>query len=454
MKQQRWLLLDAIFLVLVLAFITLGTPDVPFHGDESTTIWMSEDYETVILNGNFEAVAYEPPPRRTTEQHMRMITSNVSKVAIGAAWSGAGMEASDLNEQWVWGLDMAWNRANGHMPSERLLEVSRLTSAWMTGLSAVFIFGTTRLIGQQIFDHALVVRGMAWTATGLYAVQPAVLLNGRRAMFEGGLLLGIVMVTWGVIFIATSPQNRRWFSYVMLGVVTGLALSTKHSAAFSVTLLYGGLVLLALRHVLLARQWQKTGVELARLALATILALMVFWLMNPHWWGNSPMQMAEVTVDERQKILDEQVALFGGYESSAGRIDGLWTEMFRIEAQYYEADYWGDYPGVQSAMVDYELSGLAGWEDDGLSFAVRLGSTLLGLGGMAYWLVRGPSGARRVLLVLLFWFAGILMVTLLTVPLGWQRYYLPVQPSLALVMGLGAGTIIHLLSRGWVALRD
>ena len=195
-NRHYLLFLDALLLIVCMGYITNGAATVPFHGDESTTIWMSRDYDTAILHGDFDAIEYQAPPRRTTEQHMRIITSNVSKIAMGAAWSSIGLNTNDVNDQWVWGLDMQWNGENGHIPSNRLLTISRLTSAWMMAFSLVFITAMGRAVGSTILSHPLAIAASSWGATLLYTLHPAILVNGRRAMFEGGFLLGLTAIAW------------------------------------------------------------------------------------------------------------------------------------------------------------------------------------------------------------------------------------------------------------------
>lgn len=456
MLTHRYLLLiDALVLVLLMGYVTLGTEKVPFHGDESTTIWMSRDFDMVILDGDFGAVEYQGPPRRTTEQHMRIVTSNISKLAMGLAWSGTGMDVGDINDQWVWGADLQWNRDNGHVPSDQLLRVTRLTSAWMTALSVVFVLAIVRLVGGQLYRSPLALAVAGWGGAFLYATNPAILLNGRRAMFEGGLLLGMTLAAYGVLVLVKRTPRARWSVYAGVGIVTGMALSTKHSAAFTVVLLYGGLLAGGLI-------WQRGWINLAKIGLATVAALLVFLALNPLWWSQ-PLKMPGIVIEERQKILDQQVNLFGGYDGIGERVTGLWNEALRPVPQYFEANYWADYVGVKEEIARYEASGLAGWLDewDIVFFAVRL----MALGFGIWALVRSwrdvhyeanvteSMAARRLILILGLWVVGMLAISLVSVPLDWQRYYLPIQPPLAVVMGLGLGALVELWWRGqYVAL--
>ncbi|NDJ86771.1 MAG: phospholipid carrier-dependent glycosyltransferase [Chloroflexi bacterium] len=442
---HRYRLLDALILLLAMGYITLGTDAVPLHGDEPTTIWMSRDFHTIILEGDPGAVAYEPPPRRTTDQHMRIITTNMTKFAMGLAWYGAGYEVAQINDQWVWAewADIEWNRSDGHMPTDELLKITRLTAAWMTALSTVFVLATTRLVARTVLAHPLAIAIAGWVAVLMYTIHPAILLNGRRAMFEGGLLLGLTAVGWIMTLLVI--RHRSWGVYVLAGVLTGLALSTKHSATFTVVLLYSSVGLVAAWELIRIRSWQR----LAGLALATGIALLIFWGLHPMWWSD-PLAMPELTIDQRRQMLDEQVALFGGYDGPDDRLTGLWNEGLRPQPQYYEADYWANFEGVDSAIADYEASRLGGWLNgqDVVAFVLR--SLLLVTGGVlvARSIFQGGPAGRKAGLLMAFWLLGIGALTLLTVPLGWQRYYLPLQPALVVTMGLGAGGLLDLWGRG------
>lgn len=147
LRTSYILLFDILLLICIMGYITLSVEDVSFHGDESTTIWMSGDYQTVVLAGDFDELAYAEPPRRTTEQYMRIITSNLSKIAMGVSWQGSGMEQSDLNEQWVWGLDLQQNQGNGSLLSENLLYVTRLLSAWLLAFGQNVIYENQGISG-------------------------------------------------------------------------------------------------------------------------------------------------------------------------------------------------------------------------------------------------------------------------------------------------------------------
>lgn len=424
--QHRLLLIDAILIIIAAAFVTLGAEHVPFHGDESTIIWLSKDY-ALFSDGDFEEMYYEPPPRRTTEQHLRILNGTLTRLIYGGVWDGLGLEADDVNDQWEWGQDAAYNREAGHMPTESLLYVERLTSAWMTLLGGVFLMGAARLLARHMWFSKWGIALSGWLALVVYVTHPAILLSGRRAMFEGAHLLGIAAVAWLVVWMLTQSK-LEWRHYAVLGVLTGVVLSIKFTVALTVLLLFSALTLL----VLMNRRFD----ELLKIGLATVLALLVFFGLTPLWWS-APLEMPEIVVEERRDLLELQAALYGQFEGPGDRLSKLVDEVVAPEPQYFEVPEWGIvYPAVFDEIDTYES-----WSGLGDNILARMVRYLL-LGGGVALLFYTQRWQMAVLLGL--WLVGILVITLITVPLGWQRYYLPVQVPLVIMMGLGSGVIYEL----------
>ncbi len=434
---SKWLLLlDALLLALLACYVLVGVKKVPFHGDESTIIWMSADYDTVVLKGDISAVAYSPPPRRTTEQHLRILNGTWTRWTMGIAWSSAGFHWTDLNDQWVWGLDTEWNRDNGHLPSDRLLDVTRLSSTLFLIFSMALVLRISRLVANQIFSRPLISASAGWVSATFYALNPVILMNGRRAMFEGGMLFGLALVGW-----ATFRLNRHdsFKGYFILGAAAGIALTAKHSTAFTIALLFLGLIAVKWGH---SQDKSRQAYQLIfKFGLAGMTTLIVFLALTPLWWSSHLLQMPGVVVDERQKLLDEQIILFGGYNNLGERLEGLWEGIFGVEPQYYEVDYWGHYTGVADEIDDYESSHLAGIKSP-IIVGIRICLAIAGLVaiGFGWW-----RGQKNIAIILAIWVIGIVVISLLTIPLDWQRYYLPIQTPLSLVMGLGGAMLLQII---------
>src|SRR5262249_46462400 len=135
----------------------------------------------------------------------------------------------------AWAMPLDWNREQGNVPSDDLLALARWPSAIFTALGVIPMF----LLGWQ-----LRLRSLAYPAALLYALHPVILLNGRRAMMEGSLILAsLLTICWLVLiivaehsahpdgiasFIARLPD---WARYGILGLLAGLTVASKLTGA-------------------------------------------------------------------------------------------------------------------------------------------------------------------------------------------------------------------------------
>ncbi|MCI0347987.1 MAG: hypothetical protein L0Z53_01050, partial [Acidobacteriales bacterium] len=195
-------ILDLIFLLLLAAYIVAGMPLVPFHGDESTLIYMSHDYAYQFIQRDLSLVQYSDPPISPQEQDLRLLNGTVNKYLIGLAWHLGGFTVDDINEQWDWGGDWNYNQSTGHAPSEALLIVSRIPSTLLLTAGMFVMFA----LGWQLGG-----RPAAYLAVLFYALNPALLLNGRRAVMEGSFitfsLLTVLAGVWWLRLSAPLPPT-------------------------------------------------------------------------------------------------------------------------------------------------------------------------------------------------------------------------------------------------------
>lgn len=438
----RWLP-DVLLLAGLALYVLAGAGSVPFHGDESTLIYMSRDYYYAVQTRDIEAVEFHDPPYDAAMQELRIINGTVAKFTIGFAWDMAGLTVHDLNEQWVWEWTWDQNQALGHMPSDRLLRISRWPSTVFTALTVLLIYGITRLVSNS--------RLAAWVASIFYATQPAVLINGRRAVMEGSLMFFSVLVVLLAIVVSLTihrHQKRALAWMGALGLAAGCALASKHNAALTVAAAFVAVLL----HPLVAcrsnsdRLLRTLSYRAAALTFAGILALLTFLALNPTWWSD-PAGMPGRVWDARNGLLDAQVAFYGGYDGPADRVQALLDQTFFAGPQYYEVESWrGD---LQDDIRAYQRSGLAGRDGSLLDRAGLLPreDALLGWGVLivvlfSFGLVGCAVRFRQpTAWVVLAWFVLTWFGLLVLIPLDWQRYYLPVQAPLAVIAGVGAGQI-------------
>jgi hypothetical protein len=495
-------ILDSVFLGMLCIYAFAGMILVPFHGDESTLIYMSRDFETIFVEGDFDALRYQPPepPRswNSLEQFNRIMTGSVHPLTVGLARQIAGLTVDDLNAPWDWDTgreadEYRMNVIDGALPGDRLLAVSRVPSTLMLAASIVLVFLITRSITAS--------RPAAWAASLIYTLNPAVLVNGRRAMQEGAMLFSTLLVIWIALQITrnlrkedfTRDKKVRWI--VGLGVASGFAAACKHTSAVIIAAAFLTIFIVAILHRIgtgkigtteaIAENWLLFG--------SGLLSIAVFFVLMPIWWswsrvaiiggaglllitfslpkgwqmwairGAAALMMvltpviqpgalanlakpAFTIVDERDKLMDIQAGKEGGMYSFGDRVGKLLTESFFGRTEYYEAANWPDFEEIQAEIDAYQRAGL-----NGSAGSIAWGILLIGLlavGSIA--LAQADYRGSRLLIAL--WYVVPAVVLLLTNKLPWQRYYIGLIAPLAVIQGLGVDWLIGQV-RGWIRKR-
>lgn len=437
-NRQRWLWgADVLWTFALLVYVLLGAPLVPFHGDESTLIMMSRDYDYQFLQRDLDQVLFHDPPLNATEQHLRLLNGTVTKYLIGLSWHLAGYTADDLNDQWDWGADWDWNVAHNHKPTDDLLLVARWHAALLTALSVLLIFALARRWAG---------RWAAYPASFLLATHPVLLLNGRRAIMDApllffGLLTVLLAARWGIWISnrqgAKSARKKPVIFGVLavpvlLGLAAGLTIAGKHSGAVLVVAVY-----LALLITIFWRVREGWARHLSLLILSGLVALGVFLLLNPAWWGG-PIERAGEVLRLRAELVAGQSAAFpeAVYPDFGARLGGLLYQLTTAPPAYYEVPAWADY--IAEPIRAYESSPWTGLQygANGLTSLLGIGVFLLALPG-AGRLVRDLRAGNVTALVVGLWAALTILFILATVPLTWQRYIMPLYPVEALLAGAG-----------------
>lgn len=435
-------ILNGLLLVLLGGYVIVG--DVPFHGDESMQIYMSRDYYDLVQTRNVDALLYRESVNTEIEalnQELRIINGTVTKLTIGLAWDLAGYTVNDLNQPWYWGMpdEWSWNIANHGMPSDRLLRYARLPSTLFTALSIGVIFAITWVITHKYTA--------SWVSALIYATYPAVLLNGRRAMMEGSYLFFSALVILSALKLSEAATLRRRIIWaVLLGLTSGLAVASKHTAVLTVVLAFMAVGVLPVVQRRASKEETTGELPLSTfifpLCIAGLVAGGVFLALNPAWWSD-PIQTAKEVLDRRQTLLDQQIAgakaTGDDYDHLGQRLEQLAAQGLDTPRQYYEVPYWADY--IAGQIADYERGWLDGRSQGPLWTAVLLALLSAGIADLVKWWREEPAWIGLV------WLVGTVVVLLIMVPLNWQRYYLPLFAPVSVVCGVGAVYIITVLRR-------
>ncbi|MCC6613870.1 MAG: phospholipid carrier-dependent glycosyltransferase [Anaerolineae bacterium] len=440
--MRRRFLLPLLFLCGVSLYILAGVALAPFHADESTLIFMSRDYAYQFLQGDLARIYYDPEAPLTNETQLRLINGTINKDLIGLSWHLAGYTVDDLNTDWDWGGDWDYNVAAGHLPAEALLNVARLPSALLLTAGAWIIFA----LGWRF--------GGSWAATLAtlyYALNPALLLNGRRAMMEGSLTcFSLLTVLVGVWFVDNLSQEhksaiRRYLPALALGLSAGLTVASKHTGVVVVAAVFVAAALIVIVRAVTARAVRQALGHLASLIVAGLLALGIFYALNPAWWTTSPLTVTHTILEWRQDLLEGQTEAFGGYADFGDQVAGFVRQTLIVQPQYFEADSWADIPAISDQVARYDLSPLRGISLGGSP----LGALIVGFFALAgiVILLRGSDHPGAARWVILFWAAATAIVALIS-PVEWQRYYLPVYPAIGLLAALALAAAIKRVLRG------
>ena len=422
--MRRFTLLAApIWIIALMLYVVAGTALTPFHGDESTQVYMSRDYVYQFIQRDLNLVQFHEPPISAQEQDLRLLNGTINKYLIGLAWHVGGFTPADLNEQWDWGASWDYNTTTNHAPGSALLNVARMPSALLLAFGVPVMFALGWLTGG---------RWAAFAASLLYALHPALLVNGRRAMMEGSLtffsLLTVLAGAWWI-------KRPRWIAALTLGVAAGLTVASKHTGAFTVIAVFGALATLTLPRIRGRGGERGWGQRYVMLVLGGVVTALTFYALNPAWWGD-PISRAGDVLELREALLEGQTNAFGGYPDAGAALAGFWRQAFTATPQYYEVEGWGGYLAEQIAAYEASI-----WRGVGLPALILVPLVIIGV----IMLVRTTSRQtpRPLRLLIGVWALAMLLTVLLLTPLEWQRYYLPVYPPILLLAGMGFSGALH-----------
>lgn len=432
-KLPKWI--DGMWLVLLALYIVAGTSSVPFHGDESTLIYMGRDYYYHFVEGDMSKVLYNKDwPISPDEQYLRLLNGTIPKYTFGWVTALNGKSIQDINEQWVWGdSGYDYNRDTGRIPENELLFPARMVSA----IQHAVMISITFIITILIFN-----RPVAYITSLYLTLNPALLMNGRRAMMEGSHLMFMMLAIFVAILLI---RYRKWWLFILYGVICGLAVASKHPNAVVVTLLFIALGSYVLFNFIRRKETFKASLSyIGLLIISGIIALSTFYSLNPAWW-ETPIETAQTVLRLRNELLEIQIDLFDNYSSIEAQLNGFFDFIFVAQPQYYEAPAWARYSEITDQIQSYEQSILSGIAIGGSTIGgiIMLLITVFGTVHFA----RNKNILAEYRWLILVWGIGICVITFILTPLAWARYYLPVIPFVGMMLAYGVFTLISLFQK-------
>jgi hypothetical protein len=407
-QLPRWV--DALFVLALAIYALAGVPIATFHGDEPMQIYMSSDYTTLFIDRAPERLITQPPYSIDSDPHLRILNGTINRYTIGFAWQLAGYTVNDLPPRpgWDWGLGYADNVATAHRPSPAQLDAARLPSALFFAASIGVLF----LLAEQVGG-----RGAAYVATLVYALHPALLLNGRRALQEGAMLFFGLLALYAAIKVtgnrgqvtagkvlstknASLPnselrtQNSELI-WALFTLACGLTLASKHSGIVFVAGALGGVFgsmiyrWVGSRLSVLGSQSARAAnsqsasqnpehrtlnidprtqnreprteylMYAVRLLRTAILALLLFYALSPALWNDAVARAGDLLA-VRGEMLSIQTAVSGGGMTLPQRVEQIVVQPFIAPLAHYEAAPFAEAAPIADEIARYMASPLSG----------------------------------------------------------------------------------------------
>lgn len=393
--RNDWIAIGMILLLAVLYGWTMM--DIPFHPDESTQIYMSQDLFTLFRRP--QDLAWDGDPALTDEERIRAIDAPLAKYAIGAVRAIFAIPA--LESDWDWSLSWEENRSRGALPSREQLFAARAALTATLPVALWFFYRALQTILPGIGSLA---------GTLLLGLNPLLLLHGRRAMSEGLLLLGICFFFWAV----TREKRNPW----LIGISLSLVIGAKHSG---IGLLPAGILAVVLIPELKQNLKDAAG-NLLKMALVLFTSLL---LLNPFYWSR-PLDAIRTGLEARFELSDAQREdHLDTVKSGAGTTaSGLILNLYYTEPQTEETGNYLAY--TREYKQNYLSFRLHSWGRNRVSgtilFTLSLGGLVLA--GLNY--AKKPPKQKENILLLVLATLGMGLFSAFLIP--WQRYALAVLP--------------------------
>jgi len=420
-KKENFIYTLSIILFLGYACYYLGgLASVPFHPDESTQIYMSDDIDTMLHH--FSELFWQPGKTGSLKQHYHELDAPVTRYMIGL---GRLIEAQPpLLNDWDWSKTWDQNRAAGALPDASLLWVARFSVACLTLFSLLFLFDLVQLAFNPY---------TALVAAALFATNPLVLLHTRRAMAESALLFFIILFVWSLL--------RFPLKSILGGAVLALAFCAKQTA---------GLLLIPALFTTIAFSVRSKSYSQMLLRITNFLLafLVVTFLMNPFVWTDPVHSISSALLDRQDLTARQQNTISSANPEKA--INTLPSQLAAvIGAVYFQplavADVANYLESTSAAEKIYLSNPLNRLLHDAVSSSLLFILAFVGLIFAFISLFRRPETFKKIFILILS-FACILVGLICFVPIPFQRYYLPLLPFLSIWVSVAL--TVPLVNRG------
>lgn len=414
------------YFLILLALLTvyqIGTIHfIPFHPDESTQIYMSQDFNTILKNPL--SMAWETDQNISSVMRLRQLDAPITRYVIGFGRTLLGLPAPQ--KDWDWGETWDENRRRGALPSRRLLLVARISVSMFIPFTLTLFYGMVRNIKNKI---------TALVGVLLLGIHPLLLLHGRRAMAESAIIFGVTLFLWALQYRKTHP----W----LLGLAAAVAYNAKQStlAIFPVGIIAVSWIQQPTRN--LAKLIKNLTMYLGVFIFITVLLNPLLW-KHPHQAFLSSWRARTAFTEQQLTTIQSQApnqVLQGIPQRGLSLTNNLYLNKPSV------ADVGNYLPDTQESTEVY-------FNIPGTSFGRGLifGSIWITLtaGGVFFTLAKlhtHSQSRRHDLILLLLATLAQASALLLFVPIPWQRYVMPLLPLVTLWIALGMSPFFDLFKK-------
>jgi 4-amino-4-deoxy-L-arabinose transferase-like glycosyltransferase len=406
-KLKEHGLFFVIFIGIVIFYIW-GISLVPFHPDESTQLYMSQDfvdYFTAPLS-----LSYQTDQTITPKVSYRALDAPITKYLIGL--SRLIFQSPEHKTDWDWSTDWETNLKTGAFPSRDNLRIARIIP---TSLSLISI-----IVCYFAFNRFL-PKYLALLSVLYFALNPLMLLHGRRAMAEPALVLSVSIFMFMIINRVNNP--------FVLGAALAVGFNSKQTA---IALLPAAIIAIYLA--------QEGKSRLIKSLIQSIIMIgtigVITYLLNPFYW-QQPIQALKTSLQLRGILSDAHLKNYLGGEipSLFYRFATAIANLFINKLSFSEINNLPTF--MMEDITRYESVFIHDWGRNIILGSLFLSFIFLGIYHM--FKRSGPhsqtSNDRSYLFYLSL--ALLTIVTLIALPIPWQRYILPLLPYTTLSIALG-----------------
>jgi 4-amino-4-deoxy-L-arabinose transferase-like glycosyltransferase len=422
--MQKYIKENWFFILLIISFTALyyfGLSLVPFHPDESTHIFMSQDTELLFTQPL--SLSWEQGQPYSNEIMLRSLGAPLTKYLIGL--SRLITNVPQLAADWNWSLSWDDNIAAGSLPSQRLLLTSRATTTFLLPFALIFLYTA---IKKVYFKTTAIV------AVIFLGLNPLLLLHGRRAMNEAAALLGICFFIWAI----SQEKIRPW----LLGLTLAIAFAAKQA---TIALLPIGIIAVCKPFKIPS----DPNSIAKRFAVLCFFFAVITYSINPFFWRN-PIQSAiyshKITTELKTNQLADYYPLAEDIKKQTlpYRTIVLFANLYLSQPRTADVgNYLDEIKSQETAYFNFPLHNFGRRKIPATVFLV------LSFTGFILGIVRTFSHSETsksttiyFLLATTLQFFGILFF----LPLPWQRYIIPLLPFSCIWASLGLTPLLSHLN--------